>query len=174
MKKPILLLDMDDTLADFGSGCTEEEKTEYAPESMWRDNFFMRLKPMAGAIGAVKKLWDSGLFDIYICSVPVAGLHESYSDKSAWVSRYFPYLYDRIILCQDKSLLEYDYIIDDNEKWREHAKTKGINPKVRKANQRYHWHKIAEDLIDEVKTDVDFKEIMIKKVINLKREKKKW
>lgn len=151
MRKPILLIDMDDTLACFASGCPEEQKTEYAPEAMWENNFFMRLKPMAGAIGAVKKLWDSGLFDIYICSVPVAGLHESYSDKSAWISRYFPYLYDRIILTQDKSLLDFEYIIDDNEKWRDCASVKGINPKTRKANQRFKWHKIAEDLINEVR-----------------------
>lgn len=150
VKRPVLFIDMDDTIADFGSGCREDEKTERAPESMWENNFFMRLKPVPGAIGAVKKLWDSGKFDIYICSIPVAGMHESYSDKSAWISRYFPYLYDRIILCQDKSLLKYDYIIDDNEQWRLCADVKGIDPVTRKANQRFKWHKIAEDLINDV------------------------
>ena len=145
MKKPILLIDLDETLADFSGALPEKQQGEWTPESMFEEGFFYNLKPIDGAIGAVKKLVDSNMFDIWICSVPVAGLHESYSDKSRWVSKYFPALYNKIILCQDKKMVIADYAIDDRpELYNESVKV--FNPVTRKANRRYKWHKIVEDL----------------------------
>ena len=148
MKKPILLIDMDEVLADFKGGVTDEEKTEWCPETMYEDGFFFNLKPISGAMGAVKKLFDSGLFDIHICSTPVAGLHGSYSDKSKWINKYFPYLYNRIILTQNKTLVKADIAIDDRPEIYS-SEVRVIDPRTRKANQRFQWHKIAEDLIEE-------------------------
>ena len=150
MKKPILLIDMDEVLADFKGGVTDEEKTEWCPETMYEEGFFFNLKPVSGAMGAVKKLWESDLFDIHICSTPVAGLHWSYSDKSAWISKYFPYLYKRIILTQNKKLITADIAIDDRpELYNDGVRT--IDPRTRKANQRFQWHHIVEDLINQEK-----------------------
>ena len=145
MNKPILLIDLDETLADFSGALPEKQQGEWTPESMFEEGFFYNLKPIDGAIGAVKKLVDSNMFDIWICSVPVAGLHGSYSDKSKWVSKYFPALYNKIILCQDKKMVIADYAIDDRpELYNECVKV--FNPVTRKANRRYKWHKIVEDL----------------------------
>ena len=148
MKKPILLLDLDEVLADFKGGVTDEEKTEWCPETMYEEGFFFNLKPVSGAMGAVKKLFDSGLFDIHICSTPVAGLHGSYSDKSKWIGKYFPYLFNRIILTQNKTLIKADIAIDDRPEIYS-SEVRVIDPRTRKANQRFKWHKIAEDLIEE-------------------------
>ena len=91
-----------------------KQQGEWTPESLCLKRVsFTTSKPVDGAIGAVKKLVDSNMFDIWICSVPVAGLHGSYSDKSKWVSKYFPALYKKIILCQDKKMIFADYAIDD-------------------------------------------------------------
>ena len=147
-KKKVLLIDMDNTIADFTGGVNEDEKVEFSPESMFEEGFFYNLKPVVGALGAIKKLIDSDLFDVWICSIPVSGLHNSYSDKSAWIAKYFPKLIGKIILCQNKKMIKADLAIDD-KKDNFDGSVRVYNPVVRKANQRYEWHRLAEQLIAE-------------------------
>jgi 5'(3')-deoxyribonucleotidase len=117
-RKPILNVDMDDTMYDFfGATKCIYSKTilEY---KMWDKDFFLNLKPLPGAQGAIFELLRMG-FDVRVLSQPLAESPESYSDKVKSVSIHFPQLYNKIILTQDKGLCLGDYLIDDNLKWKE-------------------------------------------------------
>lgn len=112
MSKIRLGLDLDNTLCDFDAAATQ-----YEPAEMYRPGFFRDLQPLNGSQGFVRKLWKSGKFDIYIVTKPVADSPLSYTEKVEWVARHFPYLLNKIILCQDKSMIKIDILVDDNPIW---------------------------------------------------------
>lgn len=118
MSKGIINIDMDDTLADFFSAARDPKTGEIREHMMWDKNFFLNLKPLPGAKGAVFELEKMG-YDIYVLSQPLAESPESYIDKVKWIQIHFPQLYKKIILTQNKGLCLGDYLIDDNaEKWK--------------------------------------------------------
>lgn len=118
MSKGIINIDMDDTLADFFSAARDPNTGEIREHMMWDKDFFLNLKPLPGAKGAVFELEKMG-YDIYILSQPLAESPESYIEKAKWIQIHFPQLYKKIILTQNKGLCLGDYLIDDNaEKWK--------------------------------------------------------
>lgn len=123
-KNKLIYLDLDDTLADFYSASKNLHGTvdEY---KMWHDEFFLNLRPIPGARGAVFDLQKLG-YDIWVLTQPLAECFESYSDKAKWVQLHFPSLYKKIIMTQDKGLHLGDYLVDDNkEKWKEKFEKNG-------------------------------------------------
>lgn len=161
MKSKIIYLDMDDVLADFYRGANCPLRSKIMEERMWDKDFFLNLKPINGAKGAVFQLQKMG-FDLWILSQPLAESPESYTDKAKWVQLHFPQLYKKIILTQDKSLNIGDFLIDDNEtKWKDkfeqnggkfvHFPYGGYNRNHREfgVNPEYHWDRIVRDFANE-------------------------
>lgn len=123
MKKKLIYVDMDDTIADFKG--TEVFKDGFDVSFMFEPGFFRNLKPIAGAQVAIRQLIRLG-YDVQILSQPVAESSHSYSEKIEWIGMYFPELISKINLTQDKGLFRGDYLIDDNkEKWKDRFEFNG-------------------------------------------------
>jgi 5'(3')-deoxyribonucleotidase len=117
VNKKIIFLDMDDVLADYAKAAVDYNSKKVLEYKMWDKDFFLNLKPIPGAQGAAFELAKMG-FDLHVLSQPLADGPESYSDKAKWIQLYFPHLYKKITLTQDKGLVRGDYLIDDNyKKW---------------------------------------------------------
>jgi 5'(3')-deoxyribonucleotidase len=124
-KQSVVYIDMDDTIADFWSEARDPKTGDIREHMMWDKDFFLNLKPIAGAKGAIFEIEKMG-YDIYILSQPLAESPESYIDKVKWIQIHFPQLYKKIILTQDKGLCLGDYLIDDNDtKWKEKFEKNG-------------------------------------------------
>ena len=120
--RPKLYVDMDNTLADFdGSEHLLNWDHKERPYEMFRRGFFSDLRPFPGAISAMKRITDSGKYNVYILSKPVLDSPRSFSEKQAWVMRHFPELADRLVLTQNKLLVDPNnaILIDDDNMWHE-------------------------------------------------------
>lgn len=136
----IILIDQDETLADFIGGFTEawiaaypdkpafpaeryssskvadhypEELREIVKSVYTSPGFIFGLKPIMGAVEAVKEMIDSG-HDVRICTSPL-GLYENcVAEKYAWVEKNFGRDFiRRMIMTKDKTLIRGDILIDD-------------------------------------------------------------
>lgn len=136
MSLGLILIDMDDTLADFGGspvfGASIDDTKMYEP------GFFRDLKPIDGALVAVRKLIKLG-YEVQILTQPVAQSPHSYSEKVQWIGMWLPELIPGINMVQDKGLVKGDYLIDDNvKKWKSKFEKNGGTfihfPYVRNSN----------------------------------------
>ena len=120
--KKILYFDMDNVLVDFQSGIdrlSEETQKEYKGRLDEVPGIFSLMKPLAGAVDAVKLL--SQYYDVYILSTAPYKNVSAWSDKAAWVQKYFgddkdSIFYKRLIISHHKNLNKGDYLIDDRTK----------------------------------------------------------
>lgn len=123
MEKKIIHIDMDDTIADFLGAKQFEDGFEVA--KMYEPGFFLSLKPIDGALVAVRQLIRMG-YDVQILSQPVGESAHSYLEKVQWIGLHFPELIMKINLTQDKGLFKGDYLVDDNlPKWKEKFEANG-------------------------------------------------
>jgi len=121
-KKKILYFDMDNVLVDFPSGVaclSKETRKEYGNNIEEAPGIFSLMKPLEGAIDAVKLL--SQYFDIYLLSTAPWKNISAWSDKAEWVHKYFgknndSLFYKRLILTHHKNLNKGDFLIDDRTK----------------------------------------------------------
>jgi 5'(3')-deoxyribonucleotidase len=120
--KKILYIDMDNVLVDFASGIERlSNETKQAYEGNLDDvpGLFSLMEPMPYAIESVKFLAE--YFDVYILSTAPWKNTSAWSDKAAWVKRYFGEekdsgFYKRLIITHRKDLNRGDYLIDDRTK----------------------------------------------------------
>lgn len=118
-KSKIVHVDLDDTLADFFSATRDPKTGVIREHMMWDKDFFLNLKPIPGAKGAIFDIQKMG-YDVRILSQPLAESPESYIDKAKWVQIHFPELYKKLTLTQDKGVILGDFLVDDNDtKWRD-------------------------------------------------------
>lgn len=134
----ILLVDMDDVIADLHTAWCEWYNRIYDdnmdPEFFRHDwaihdhvkcgvdvykilsmeNFGRSLKPMEGAIDAMKLLYEK----YNTCIVSSASSSGQFSlEKHLWLERHMPFFnLRRLILCHEKSLVRGDIILDDRHK----------------------------------------------------------
>jgi len=121
-EKKILYFDMDNVLVDFQSGIdrlNEETLKEYEGRLDEVPGIFSLMKPLSGAVEAVKLL--SQYFDVYILSTAPWKNISAWSDKAAWVHKYFgdkkeSVFYKRLIISHHKNLNKGDFLIDDRTK----------------------------------------------------------
>lgn len=120
MSKEIIWFDMDGVLADFGSAIPKwhEENPEishiYKHHADRIPGIFRFLEPIDGAIDAVHKLHESGLYHMYVATSVPWGNPEASTDKRYWISRYFGKIFHKkITMTHQKNLLVGDYLIDD-------------------------------------------------------------
>ena len=111
--KPILYIDMDDTICDFVSEYNRMRKLqpqEKYPQSV--KGFFLSLKPLKDAIESVNILREK--FDVYILTRPSYKNPLCYTEKRLWIEEYFDLEFcQKLIICPNKDLLIGDYLIDD-------------------------------------------------------------
>ncbi|MBE4779597.1 hypothetical protein J8A87_19560 [Vibrio parahaemolyticus] len=114
-KKEIIHFDMDNTLIDFVSAIDElsdEIKREYEGRLDEVPGIFSLMKPMPGAIEAVKKL--SQYFECHVASTSPWENPSAWSDKLICIKTYFPKdFYKRLTLTHNKHNLRGEYLIDD-------------------------------------------------------------
>ena len=113
---------MDNVLVDFKSGIDQlsaQIKQEYEGRYDEVPGVFALMKPMEGAIEAVRKLVKQ--FDVYVLSTAPWLNATAWSDKVLWVQKYFgkdenSLLYKRLIVSHHKNLNSGAYLIDDRTK----------------------------------------------------------
>lgn len=76
-------------------------------------DFFYNLKPIDGALEALKEMEQLG-YNVYIVSSPSVRGDYCHSDKNRWLKDHLGEKWARrLILTKDKTLVHGDYLIDD-------------------------------------------------------------
>lgn len=111
-KKTYVFIDMDGVIVDF-DGYMKETGTPL-DDVKYVAGHYARMKPIAGAIEAVKAIINAG-YEVMIATKPPTGNPSSYMEKAEWIFRHLPELSDRIIITHNKGVLgdERDFLIDD-------------------------------------------------------------
>lgn len=115
MNKKVLYIDMDNVIVDFQSGIdllSEKDKKEYLGKYDEVPNIFSLMKPIDGALEAVKELDNK--YDVYLLSTAPWNNPSAWSDKVLWVQKYLGDIcYKKLILSHHKNLNHGDFLIDD-------------------------------------------------------------
>lgn len=123
IKKKIVYIDMDGVLVDFGKAIDDwftnhphlKERYKTFPDHI--QGLFRIAPPIKGAIEAVKKLHDSGKYELFIATSAPWGNPQSNTDKRFWIEDYFGDIFHKkMFITHRKDLLMGDYLIDDRLK----------------------------------------------------------
>lgn len=152
---PTIMIDMDDTIADFGNAKVFGDKP-VDDTLMYEPGFFRNLELIPGALVAVRALIKMG-YNVQILTQPVAISAHSYSEKVEWLGMHFPELLQSVNMVQDKGVVVANYLIDDNAtKWKDRFEKNGgkfIHFKYQRgANGHAQHRKNWEDIVDYFKT----------------------
>jgi 5'(3')-deoxyribonucleotidase len=114
---------MDGVLVDFNQALVDWFDKHPHLKERYKDNpdhiqgIFRNPKPIDGAIEAVKKLHESGKYELFIATSAPWGNPMSLSDKRFWIEDYFGDIFHkRLFTTHRKDLLVGDYLIDDRLK----------------------------------------------------------
>lgn len=120
-RKPVLYIDLDNTLVDFRSALPKLDPPRHPDEADLDDidGIFALMDPMPGAVEAFHAL--SAMFDTYILSTAPWNNPSAWSDKLEWVKRHLggapgEPAHKRLILSPHKHLNRGDYLIDDRDR----------------------------------------------------------
>jgi 5'(3')-deoxyribonucleotidase len=132
--KKIVYLDMDDVIVDFRSGIEAvqadyPDKDPRSRKANWDEvpGIFSKMKPIEGAIEAVKILAKSPKLDVYVLSTAPWENSSAWSDKLNWIRDHFDSknpiyektkdnpLYKKVILSHNKHLNAGAFLIDDRK-----------------------------------------------------------
>lgn len=114
---------MDGVLVDLTTNINNWFKEHPHLYERYKDNpdhihgIFRNPPPIEGAIEAVKKIAESGKYEMYIATSAPWGNPESLTDKRYWIEEHFGNLFHkRIVTTHQKNMLMGDYLIDDRKK----------------------------------------------------------
>ncbi|TRZ50691.1 5'-3'-deoxyribonucleotidase [bacterium] len=136
----VILVDMDDVLADFDGEFLKKWREEYPdkfyipldkrksfyikeeyPEELlglvtglyYKEGFARSLPEIQGATEGIKKLKEKG-HDVFICTSPLMQYRFCVREKYEWIEEHLGYDWTlRLILTRDKTLIQGDILIDD-------------------------------------------------------------
>lgn len=154
---PIVFIDMDGVLANFYKSpmFEKEDKIKNNPPRMYDQYFFETLPVIDGALSQVRRLLQSELYEIQILTKPIRYTHYSYSEKAAWVWKWFPELGEKLTLTQNKTLLAAPgrILIDDSlDQWGknwEKANGTFIHFNYEANNHARQWTTIVDSLLSK-------------------------
>jgi len=87
-------------------------------------NFFSDLEVMPDSQQVIRKLMEQ--YEVFISSSAME-VPSSFTAKYDWLTRHFPFIPpSNIVFCGDKSILNADYLIDDNARHFERFRGEGI------------------------------------------------
>ena len=122
-KKKIVYIDMDGVLVDLGKEFDKWFELHPHLKERYKDNpdhihgIFRNPPPIEGAIEAVKKLHESGKYELLIATAAPWGNPESATDKRFWIEKHFGNIFHKkMFVTHRKDLLLGDYLIDDRIK----------------------------------------------------------
>lgn len=154
--KPIVFIDMDGVLANFCASPMFEnaDQIKNNPPRMYDQYFFETLPPIDGAMSQVRRLIQSEMYHIEILTKPVRFTHYSYSEKAAWIWKWFPELGDKVNMTQNKTLfaapnriLVDDSLDDWGENWVEQGGT-FFHFDYYAGKHRQQWEEIVTKLME--------------------------
>ena len=83
-------------------------------EYVYHDDFFKDLEVIPGCQEVIKDLYEK--YEIFITTAAME-FPNSLLPKLDWLGKHFPYIsWNNIVFCGDKSIINADYLIDDNVK----------------------------------------------------------
>lgn len=159
-RKKIIYIDMDGVIVNLKDHITEycekfpRMREIYGEEMDLIPGIFRNPKPVEGAIEAIKKLYDSGKYDLFIATSASWGNPEASTDKRYWIETYFGDLFlKRMFITHRKDLLQGDYLIDDREKngageFKGELLLFGYNHLTDSMNKYKNWDDILKYLLD--------------------------
>ena len=120
--KKIVFIDMDGVLVDFGRAIESmykkypEYEISYSKAPDLIPGIFKDPWPIDKAIESVKRLDESGKYDLFIATTASWGNPEAAMHKRLWIETHFGELFTKkMIITHRKDLLNGDYLIDDRE-----------------------------------------------------------
>ncbi len=117
-RKKTLYFDMDGVIVDFVSALalqSEQTLAEYEGRLDEIPGLFGQMKPMPGAIDAVKRLNEH--YDCYILSTAPWKNPSAWSDKVIWITKYLDDVFHKkVVITHCKNLCKGDFLIDDRGK----------------------------------------------------------
>jgi 5'(3')-deoxyribonucleotidase len=123
MNKEVIWIDMDGVLVDFGGHIETVMREnpylneEYEGREDEIPNIFRHAPPIEGAIEAVRKLEESGKYELYIATAAPWGNPSAAMDKRLWIVEHFGELFKKkMAITHLKNMLIGDYLIDDRTK----------------------------------------------------------
>ena len=149
MEKRRLYFDMDGVIVDFVSALElqrEEILKEYEDRLDEIPGLFGQMKPMPGALDAVRKL--NGKYDCYILSTAPWNNPSAWSDKVIWITRYLDDVFHKkVVITHCKHLCKGDILIDDRDK---HGVTEFEGEWIHFGSPRFpDWNSVLEYLLPE-------------------------
>ena len=109
---------MDGVIVDFASALqlqSEETLKEYEGRLDEIPGLFSQMKPMPGALEAVRRLNET--YDCYILSTAPWNNPSAWSDKVAWITEHLDDVFHKkMIITHCKHLCKGNYLIDDRDK----------------------------------------------------------
>jgi 5'(3')-deoxyribonucleotidase len=118
MSRTRIFLDMDGPLANIHEVLGPINPNVRPPEIL-EPGFFRNLNPTPGAIIAVQSLLMLDCVDLFIATKTPRGNHLAASEKMAWIEEHFPALDGKVFITPDKAFLKGDYLLDDQERWKD-------------------------------------------------------
>jgi len=119
-EKKIIYVDMDGVLVDFGKSINETKsrsdyvyltKHETHPDLI--PNIFINASPIKGSIESIRKLEQSGKYEMFIATTSPWDNPTALNEKLKWVKDWIPSFEKKMITTHRKDLLMGDYLIDD-------------------------------------------------------------
>jgi 5'(3')-deoxyribonucleotidase len=118
--KQVVWIDMDGVLVDFSSHVENTIKNNTFLREAYTGRYdhipgiFRNPPPIEGAIEAIKKLAESGKYELYIATAAPWGNPSAAMDKRFWIEEHFGDLfYKKMAVTHLKNMLIGDYLIDD-------------------------------------------------------------
>ena len=177
-----IVFDMDCTIALFQKKIVEIYNYEYSDNitdynsSYWfsqckkanfqyfrdvcnREGIFKDLEPIDGMIGLIKELSKNN--KIIFVTNPVSNHHWKKLEKIEWLTKHFPDIEYDLCFTGDKYLIDCDIFIDDDIKYLNHPKQKGIKICFGNYGWNEEWKGIRVETSEEL--DMIFYAIFLQK-----------
>ena len=147
MSKKRLYFDMDGVIVDFVSALnlqSEETLKEYEGRLDEIPGLFSQMKPMPGALEAVRRLNEK--YDCYILSTAPWNNPSAWSDKVAWITEHLDDVFHKkMIITHCKHLCKGNYLIDDRDK---HGASEFEGEWIHFGSERFpNWETVLEYLL---------------------------